>query len=359
MTLKNVKTIFITMALSMAVSTLLINSANAQIAGHNVIVIPGFNFDDLVNPPSDEEVYSRDKMNVYWREKSEGKMNWSTAERIEGRISEQIFTQAKEISRLGTCDDGCVLVVHSTGDQVARHFLENQEAWFKGTGLAPLNILTTLDFAGAGGGTDLADYAVSIVSSSIVPSWIKDIVGDQLGVDLTSTSNLGVVQDLSYSGARAIAPSNNDIPRLRFSASGGSWLVGQLVSGADDGQIPASSSCGASSPTSIDSCSNSLAYDGKRTSKNGPDGLMYNHFPILMSSDYDHNQIMADISRGRSTPVLDNKDVTFAGILKTDFATYTKNVSKWKFWLNTGKFRWVEDSYTTSMSKIIYDTLNN
>jgi hypothetical protein len=102
-----------------------------------------------------------------------------------------------------------------------------------------------------------------------------------------------------------------------------------------------------------------LAYDGKRTRTNGPDGLMYNHFPILMSSDYDHNQIMADTSRGRSTPVLDNKDVTFGGIMKTDFATYTKSVSKWKFWLNTGKFRWVEDSYTTSMSKIVYDTLNN
>ena len=138
--------------LSLAATVAFTGAANAQIAGHNVLLVHGFQFGDLSSKPSDSEVYSRDLISDFWMQRAEGKLNWSSAERVEGRISEQIFEQAKVYSQQGTCSNGCVLVIHSTGDQVMRHFLANQEVWMTNAGYEPLNIVATIDFGGAGGG---------------------------------------------------------------------------------------------------------------------------------------------------------------------------------------------------------------
>jgi hypothetical protein len=172
--------------IALAATAGLSTTANAQIAGHNVLLVHGFQFGDLASKPSDTEVYNRDLMSDFWLERAEGKLNWSSAERVEGKISEQIFEQAKTYSEQGTCNNGCVLVIHSTGDQVMRHFLANQESWMTNAGYEPLNIVSTIDFGGAGGGTDFADLAVGIVGNSSVPQWTKDIIGGVLGLNLNA-----------------------------------------------------------------------------------------------------------------------------------------------------------------------------
>jgi len=333
-------------------------TAHAQIAGHNVLLVHGFQFGDLSSKPTDAEVYSRDLISDFWLQRAEGKLGWSSAERVEGRISEQIFEQAKHYSRQGTCNNGCVIVLHSTGDQVVRHFLANQESWMRNAGLEPLNIVATIDFGGAGGGTDYADLAVGTVSNQSVPQWIKDILGGFLGLNLNASdlSDLGVVQDLTYSGARSISMQPNDIPRLRFSGSGGNTNpLKLLLSGYSDGVVPASSSCGASSPAGINSCSNNIGYSGERESRNGPSGLLYNHFPVLMSKHYDHGGLKDDNPRGKVTYVYNN----FNAGLNVDFSTYVQRVPWWQFWRDTGTFQYVRDSDSKSMSRVIYETFNN
>lgn len=346
------------LTLAGAATGLFSTAANAQIAGHNVLLVHGFQFGDLSSKPSDAEVYDRDLISDFWLQRAEGKLNWSSAERVEGRISEQIFEQAKQYSQQGTCNNGCVIVLHSTGDQVMRHFLANQESWMRNAGYEPLNIVATIDFGGAGGGTDFADYAVGIVSNSSVPQWIKDIIGGVLGLNLSTSnmSDLGVVQDLTYSGARSISMQPNDIPRLRFSGSGGNTNpLKVLLSGYSDGVVPASSSCGASSPAGISSCSNNIGYSGERESRNGPDGLLYNHFPVLMSKHYDHGGLKDDDARGNVTYVYNN----FNAGLNVDFNTYVKKIPWWQFWRDTGTFQFVSDSDSKSMSRLVYDTFNN
>ena len=346
------------MTVSVAATAALTSTAQAQIAGHNVLLVHGFQFGDLSSKPSDTEVYNRDLISDFWQQRAEGKLNWSSAERVEGRISEQIFEQAKAYSAQGLCTDGCVVVLHSTGDQVMRHFMANQESWMTSAGYEPLNIVATIDFGAAGGGTDFADLAVGAVSSSSVPQWIKDTIGFFLGLDLSTSdmSDLGVVQDLTYSGARSISMQPNDIPRLRFSGSGGNTNpLKILLSGHSDGVIPASSSCGASSPDAIESCSNSVGYSGKQTSKNGPDGLLYNHFPVLMSKHYDHGGLKDDAHRGTVTFANNN----FNAGLNVDFSTYTTKVPWWQFWRETGTFKYVSGSDSQSMSSLVYSTLDN
>jgi len=352
-----IKKTALAMSISVAASAMLTTTASAQIAGHNVLLVHGFQFGDLSSKPSDAEVYSRDLISDFWLDRAEGKLNWSSAERVEGKISEQILEQAINYSEQGTCSNGCVVVIHSTGDQVMRHFLANQETWMASAGYDPLNIVATIDFGGAGGGTDFADLAVGIVANTSVPQWIKDTVGFFVGLDLSASdmSDLGVVQDLTYSGARNISMQPNDIPRLRFSGSGGNVIMHSILSGADDGVVPASSSCASSSPNAIDSCSNSVKYSGKQTGVNGPDGLLYNHFPVLMSSSYDHGGLKNDSHQGKTTYVQNN----FNAGLNVDFSTYTNKVPWWQFWRETGTFKYVSGSDNQSMSSLVYSTLNN
>ena len=165
--LNQIKKTALALSISVAAGAMLSTAASAQIAGHNVLLVHGFQFGDLSSKPSDAEVYSRDLISDFWLDRAEGKLNWSSAERVEGKISEQILEQAINYSEQGTCSNGCVVVIHSTGDQVMRHFLANQEAWMTSAGYDPLDIVATIDFGGAGGGTDFADLAVGTCAGQI------------------------------------------------------------------------------------------------------------------------------------------------------------------------------------------------
>lgn len=344
-------------------------SAFAKLAGYNVILVHGFVITDLVQPPTEADLLARRVVSTYWQERAEGYLNWSGAERLEGNIARMVFQQAKTYAQQGLCNNGCVLVTHSTGDLVARYFLQNQANWMRNAGLQPLNIIATLDYAGAGGGTDLADVAVAAANSEYVPDPMKWAAGMVLGLDLdvTDYDELGVVIDLQTSVARSHAMAPNGIPRLRFSASGGDLNeigMGQvrtvtktMLRGADDTVVPAHSSCGASAPDAIESCSSSVGYDGKREWEYGPRGLLNNHYPLLMAAEYDHFNIVKDEYHGLVTYVLNN----FTAGLRVDFQTYTKTVTRnwWEIWKETGTWQYVKDSNAKSLTRLIYETFNS
>ncbi|MCG8672779.1 MAG: hypothetical protein MI867_25485 [Pseudomonadales bacterium] len=344
------------------------NQGFSQIAGYNVISVHGFIITDLLVPPSKETVLSRKPIGGFWASHSEGFLNWNGAERLEAGISEMIFEQAKQHAENDLCRDGCVLVTHSTGDLVARYFMANQEAWLAAAGYEPLNIIATIDLAGAGGGTDLADIAVGAANSEHIPLFLKLMAGAVLGLDLdfTDYDELGVVLDLTTSAARNTTLWPNDIPRLRFSVSGGRFLnpimgpvravTKTMLGGADDTVVPAHSSCAAAMPGRYRSCSKDIGYNGKQKSQYGPDAYLHNHFPVLMADKYDHFDIIDDRHRGPITYVFNNFD---AG-LNIDFETETRTVKRrwWEFWKETGTWQYVADSDTKSFVQLIYDTLN-
>lgn len=353
-------TIFIWAALAPA--------ASAQLAGHNVLLMHGFIADDLIKPPSREEVLNRRRLSDFWQARAEGFLNWSGADRIEGGIAEVVYEQALAHARRGLCDQGCVLVTHSTGDLVARYYMENQEVWLRNAGYAPLKIIATIDYAGAGGGTDLADVAVAAANSEAIPDVMKWAAGAVIGMnlDVTDYDQLGVVLDLQTSAARNLATAPTATPRLRFSVNGGDLLelgMGQvraitktIIRGADDTVVPAHSSCGASAPDAIESCSAHVAYDGKREREFGPRGLLHNHYPVLMAGDYDHFDITQDQHRGLATFVFND----FNAGLKVDFNTFTRSVTRrwWQFWKETGTWQYVSGSDRQSLTRLIYNTFN-
>lgn len=337
-------------------------AAMAQVAGHNVVLIHGFQQEDLANSPADlNEVKANgeDYWRTFWLSRSEARIDWGSDGRVEGAIAQQAYNQIKSIAQQGLCDDYCIVVSHSTGDLVTRYMLDNQARWLAADGLPPLKILASLDFSGAGGGTDLADLAVSVAYND---SWylapVKAAVRLFTGID-PEPGKLGVVNDLQTNVARNLAVSPNDIPRLRFVAGGASYggVTKPFIDGTDDGVVPTHSSCGSASSNAIDSCVSNLSLAGKVSSQDAPDSLYWNHYPVLMNEDVTHSGVLGSEVGNISVPVVNN--TTLNG-LQVDFASRSYNKRAWwQLWGSGDRYIEVPNSANTDMSSLVYTTLNN
>lgn len=350
-----------TMLLTLTAAALFASAAQGQIAGKNVILVHGFQQGDLSNPPADDAEVSRRGdayWQAFWAARAEARIDWASNDRVEGRTAERAFAQMLSISQSGLCNSGCVLVTHSTGDLVARYILENQANWLRGAGAAPLTILTTLDFAGAGGGTELADLAVNVAYSD---NWydypVRAALGAFLGVD-PEPGNLGVVNDLQPAVARNIGTSPSAIPHLRFVGGGSSYggITKPFIKGTDDGVVPLHSACGATTAGSFDSCIGNVDLDGKRTSVKAPGARYYNHYPVLMSRGINHGAVVDNTTGNAMTYAFNNLNANGVAV---NFDTYTYNKRAWWQWWGAGDtYQSIRNGDQFSMSGLVYQTLN-
>lgn len=349
-------------ALAVAVtSSLFVGSAQAQLAGHNVILVHGFQQEDLANPPADLQAVKdagEDYWRTFWLSRAEARIDWASDGRVEGKIAQQAYQQVRQISQQGLCNNYCIIVSHSTGDLVTRYLLENQARWLQSEGLPPLKILASLDYSGAGGGTDLADLAMDLAYNDSWYNWpLRAAVEAFTGIE-PEPGKMGVVNDLQTNVSRNRAVSPNTIPRLRFVAGGSSYggITKPFISGTDDGVVPTHSACGATTAVGIDSCSDSISLAGKVTSQDGPDALYYNHFPILMNEGVTHSGVLGTETGNISVPVVNNRTLG----VQVDFASRTYNQRAWwQLWGAGDTYIEVPGSDQTDMSTLVYTTLNN
>lgn len=328
-------------------------SAQATIAGKNVVLVHGLKVDDLKNNPTDAQLpgLADEYWSDYWGSRAEAKLYWPSTERVTGRIKDLIRTQVKALEANRTCAAGCVFVTHSAGDLVTRDLLTRLGQW--GVNSNDFKVLAVLDIAGAGGGSELADLAVNVAEGSgAINSIQKAAVQAFAGIDVTP-SNLGVLKDLRPSGARSIATQNTGVPRLRFVGSGSAYLgiTKPFLPGADDSVVSYHSSCGSTRRASYDSCSASVRDNGVLRSTSAPSSLLFNHYPVLMGASADHFDVITNNRTGNYATV--ENDRTLGGV-SLDFATTTAR----KWWAGFRKVRLVRDGDRKSMSANIYDTLN-
>ena len=333
-------------------------SAHGKLAGKNVILVHGLQTDDLGNPPSSQQEVAQngaDYWRAFWLARSDARVDFASNERLEGGIAQRVFNQLADISRRGLCDQGCVLVTHSTGDLVARYFLDNQARWLSNAGLQPLDIVASLDFAGAGGGSELADLAVNAANGGVLGSLGEFALDAFLGS--SNPERLGVINDLQPSVARNIATSPNDIPRLRFVGGGSAdslnWARAPLLPGKDDGTVALHSACGATQVDSYDSCVSNLALNGKLTGVKAPGSLYFNHFPVLLGADTNHSAVINN-ETGNTLTVAEN-NIGFDGL---DFGFETETFTRTRFWFFKDTFRVIPNSEQFSMSGLVVDTVN-
>ncbi len=335
--------------------TLTAFTVEAKLAGKNVILIHGFRSTDIEDKPNNSQLQNlaNQYWSAYWGSKAEKIFYWSSADRISGGIKNKIKSQVQQMANNRTCAGGCVIVTHSTGDLVTRYMLRNLGGW--GISSNDFKVLAVLDFAGAGGGTEIADVAVGVSEGS---GWINSAqraaIRTFMGFD-PQQGQLGVLYDLQPNNARNIATNNSAVPRIRFVGTGIEYagVTKPFIKGSDDSVVPLHSACGAPANGNYDSCSRSIRPNGKiEPVSKAPSSLWYNHYVVLMGEKTNHSQTINTSKSGNFTTVVNNFS---RGGLTFDFNTFTEK----KWWSWGKKVRWVRDGSKRSMSDNVFLTLNN
>lgn len=333
-------------------------SASAAIGEHPVILIHGFQADQLTTKP-DREGVAQDGAGYwqdFWLAKADARIDWPSHERVAGKIStDYIWPKLQELSAQQTCAQGCIVVTHSTGDLVARYMLDNQANWLENAGLQPLNIVATFDFAGAGGGSEMGDLVVNAAEGSgWTDSALKLAIEMWLG-EVPTRENTGVLNDLKVTNARQLAPlPGSRVPRLRFTGDSSDYyqMTAGFLPGHDDGVVASHSTCGASEAGDYNSCSVSVAYDGKLAPQSrGVADFMPYHYPLLMGEGYSHSGLIGSVHHG---------EVTAASQQATLLNGQTVSVSTTDetYWLTGNDYRYVDGSDSKTMSELAVDLIN-
>ncbi len=343
------KTHLLTLALAATLG--IAQMSTAQAADYKYVLLHGFQPSQLQSRPDAAAVTANGEKywQEFWLQHASARIDWPSHERIEGKIATHyLWPKLQQMSRDNLCQSGCVLVTHSTGDLVARYLLENQANWLRNAGLQPLNIIATFDFAGAGGGSELADVALNVADGK-AGTLAKKAVQAWLGFEPTR-ANVGVLNDLSVNTARALvsAPQNR-VPRVRFVGGGTDfyWVTDTFLPGQDDGVVASHSSCGAARAGAFVSCSNQVDLDGKvGASSDAVTSYLPNHVPLLMALGYSHSALVSNKTNGKYTTASNN--VSF-GPGRLSIASKDEK-AKWPF---SGTYRYVVDSASTPVSALV------
>lgn len=334
-----------------AIAACLLSTA-IQAKKHKIVLVHGLQPQQLISG-GDIAEGGEDYWQGYWNNLSDDRIDWPSSERIEQKIAtDYIWPKLQEYAENDFCSPGCIFVTHSTGDLVTRYIIENQETWLENAGLPPLNIVATFDIAGAGGGSELADLAVSTFQG--IETWtfiIEAALEAWLGGDLSD--QLGVLYDLKVNNARQLAAfPDARIPRLRFVGDASDFLgiTSPFIQGNDDGVVGSHSSCGGNRQGNYGSCSAELDFNGKKSNQGDAiNGFMPFHYPMLMSAAYSHGSLLEPTQKGYVTAANDQKVILSGDNI--NFDTYQKTTGWW-FWKTD--YLYVSGSNNNSMSALIY-----
>lgn len=344
--------------------------AQADIAGKNVILIHGFNPFQLLDPPDDD---GRQDAEDYWSsvnpayKRQDGGLSniihWPSTRRLTGSdgIISIVQPQLKALLEEDYCREQCVIVTHSTGDLVARFLLKNKRSLFGSALSERFKVAGVIDLAGAGGGTELANYGVGVANGINFASDVVSALLNYAGFPVQYGLNVGVMNDLQPAVARNHATNGfPSIPRLRVAGAGDEFYgfaTHPLISGRDDSVVPLHSACGAASAYAYESCSRDTRLDGRMTTVySAPSSSQrYDfHYPILMSEKMPHNAMQGN-ETGYSVTSVRSIEAEYASsgaaALGVDIADYQKR-QWWDFWR---KYRYVEGASSRSMTTLLID----
>lgn len=293
--------------------------AARNLGGYPVILVHGFQPEDLFHCPTSWGEIQQNARNYWpskWRNHGSYFVSWSSCRSLINNavLRDSLRLQTIQIYLSGLCDRGCIFVTHSTGALMARYMLHNQKQWIKDYvggpvpgGKNPLKVITVLDFAGADGGTELADWAIQAIRYANtldqdtvykIKRWLRYFTNYPTYGFLKTE---GVLFDLRPGNARWLDAQlgNTDIPHLRF-VGGGTNLSGlatsALIKGRDDAVVPLHSACGSAFPAAYESCDGEVNVDGALSgymygdSWDAPSAydLWPNYYPVLMGARTDH-----------------------------------------------------------------------
>ncbi|WP_431686263.1 hypothetical protein [Hahella sp. NBU794] len=343
-------------------------AAKAQLAGKNVLLIQGFLPQHILFNPTDQ---GRADGIGYWdgfdaslKDPATTRiLYWPSHYRLQGAggIAALIANQLQPILSSGFCDHECVVITHSTGDLVMRYVLSNKNSLLGSSLAQRFKVAAVIDMAGAGGGTELANFGVDLINGVNHGAEVLEALLKFLGYEIPLGINPGVMIDLQTSVARNTAVTNLPaIPRLRIAATGSEFYgfaTHPIIKGRDDSVVPLHSACGAAYDGALDSCVRDLRVDGRVTSVSKAPSLsqLYDyHYPIIMSEKMAHNEMQAN-KRGRDmTFALSGADRYNAGARTIGLDVEYHSVYAWWDWFR--EYRYITDADDKTMGRVIMDS---
>jgi hypothetical protein len=347
-----------------------VGTVHATIGGKNVILIHGFLPSQIISPPDDNgEADAKDywnEVNTAFHRQDGGTSNiiyWPSTKRLTGSdgIISVVVPQISTLLAEGYCDDQCVILTHSSGDLIARFLLKNKASIF-GDLADRLKVAAVFDLAGAGGGTELANYAVGIAEGVNYTADVVAALLEYIGVSVKFGLNVGVINDLQPAVARSLATNGfPSVPHLRVAGSGTAIygvLTHALLLGKDDSVVPLHSACGAASALSYESCSPDIRIDGRVTSVSAAPSLseLYDfHYPLIMGKSIAHSDMEDDVTGNAMTSVrlYETAYADVAGSLPIDIDDYEKR-EWWSLWRT---YRWIRDADNKSVTTVLADSV--
>ena len=346
-------------------------TSNAQLAGKNVLLIHGFRIQHILNPPSDEGL--ADSMS-YWADFAPSLTDpatsrilyWPSQRRLAGAggVAALISSELKPILESGFCDDQCIVVTHSTGDLVARYVLANKLSLLGSSLASRFKVAAVIDMAGAGGGTELANFAVDAATGVNTGTDIFLALMGFAGFKLEYGMNPGILIDLQPSVARNTAVNNiSAIPRLRIVGSGDEpygFSTHLIVKGMDDSVVPLHSACGAADSGAYDSCVQDLQMDGCVTSVSKAPSLsqLYDyHYPIILSATTAHNDVKTSKTGHDMTVALSGADY-YRGSDAESIGVAIEHETRHIWWDWFHEYRFITGARDKSMGQVIVDAFD-
>lgn len=353
----------LTRLFAVLLASAVVSTAQAAIDGMKVILVHGFQAEDLNESHRSQKAsqygsytnYMKHRaQNVYWsgqwKNKADAIIWWDSKERITGGIAADVKNQFKALANNSSFRGKPLLIVtHSTGDLVVRHALKRLGAW--GISTSQFKVAAVMDFAGAGGGTEIADIAYDISNGS---GWVNAAQRAAVNAFMGFTpqqGKLGVLYDLRPGNARSLDAGSSAYPRFRFVGTGWSFAgaTKPFLKGMDDSVVPLHSACMASSNGAYDSCSRSIANNGviKNVSK-APSAIWNNYHPILMGEKTNHGGAIGGQTGSEFATVNSSNTITKNGVR---LSLSTKTERKWWSW---GRYvRWVRNGASKNMSNVV------
>ncbi|MDN3648819.1 hypothetical protein QWZ13_07840 [Reinekea marina] len=351
---------------------LLLSMAHADVGGKNVILIHGFNPFHIVSPPSDNG--KADAMN-YWKDinpafvrqggQNSNIIHWPSHKRLTGSggIISIVQPQIQALLNENYCADQCVIVTHSTGDLVARFLVKNKTSIFGSAQASKLKIAAVIDLAGAGGGTELANFGVGISNGVNFGGSIISGLLEYAGFYFRFGLDVGVMNDLQTSVARNHATNGFPaVPHLRVAGTGSEvfgFATHPIIHGADDSVVPLHSACGAAYASSYDSCSRDTRPDGKLTyvSKAPSASQLYDyHYPIIMSEGIAHNEMQTN-KTGNTMTSIRSVEATYKNGNAYTQAINIDDYEKREWWDWWSKYRYISGSKSNSVSTMLVNSV--
>jgi len=307
--------------------------SHAKLNGKNVVFVHGLQFEAMLPPLRTNTQAREDAVDS----QSGPELDKIIDERLYFHSGERLYQniaylkgQIKKMEAEEVCESGCYFITASTGDLVARYVFQNLRNW--GIDSSKFWVIASFDLVGAGGGTELADWGVTIFEENFVTETIKSVIEALVPVEFWLA---GIGHNLRPTIARSTARQHNSIPRLRFAGRGKNSygpISGLILKGGDDSVVPLHSACGSSRVEAIWSCSQTREMGGKLVGwTSGAKYFMHNHYPLIMARDMHHTQIDY---KGLAVPL--NNYRNFSGV-SVSLKQKTRSTGWW----------WWRQTYTT------------